>query len=256
MYLPSEGLYSEVHRIPGLIETLRRTHQVMVMGPSVLPGLLHCIRVGHLTLALERKAGAIGEILSAVKAEWAGLGKALDDMARRAQTLSKGIGDAQRRNRGVGRALATVDALDPARAQQVLGLAEPALRRSTPKTKKKTPRRFLPRRNPTGRGADGSLPVDGQRKAAGSDAAKIATIALHTARLIYPRQGSLMRCFNLLLGCGKSLFGSAGFPGPRSGKIPQALVVRDQIRKRPRPEEEISLVQGISLRRRSVLVAH
>ena len=106
MYLPSEGLYSEVHRIPGLIETLRRTHQIMVMGPSVLPGLLHCIRVGHLTLALERKAGAIGEILSAVKAEWSGLGKALDDMARRAQTLSRGIGDAQRRNRGVGRALA------------------------------------------------------------------------------------------------------------------------------------------------------
>jgi hypothetical protein len=85
---------------------------------------LHCIRVGHLTLALEHKAGAIGEILSAVKAEWAGLGKALDVMANRAQTLSRGIGDAQRRNRGVGKALATVDALDPVRARQVLGLAE------------------------------------------------------------------------------------------------------------------------------------
>ena len=82
---------------------------------------------GHLTLALEHKAGAIGEILSAVKAEWAGLGKALDAMAKRAEGLSRGIGDAQRRNRGVGRALATVDALDPVRAQQVLGLAEPAL---------------------------------------------------------------------------------------------------------------------------------
>ena len=127
MYLPSEGLYSEVYRIPGLIEALRRTHAVMVMGPSVLPGLLHCIRVGHLTLALERKTGAIGEILSAVKTEWAGLGKALDDMARRAQTLSKGIGEAQRRNRGVGRALATVEALEFDRAQQVLGLSEPAL---------------------------------------------------------------------------------------------------------------------------------
>jgi DNA recombination protein RmuC len=124
MYLPSEGLYSEVYRIPGLIETLRRAHSVMVMGPSVLPGLLHCIRVGHLTLALERKAGAIGEILSAVKAEWAGLGKALDAMARRAEGLSKDISGAQRHNRGVGRALATIEALDPARAQQVLGLAE------------------------------------------------------------------------------------------------------------------------------------
>ena len=67
MYLPSEGLYSEVYRIPGLIETLRRQYSVMLVGPSVLPGLLHCIRVGHLTLALEQKAGSIGEILSAVK---------------------------------------------------------------------------------------------------------------------------------------------------------------------------------------------
>jgi DNA recombination protein RmuC len=127
MYLPSEGLYSEVYRIPGLIETLRRTHAVMVMGPSVLPGLLHCIRVGHLTLALESKAGAIGEILSAVKTEWAGLGKALDAMAKRAEGLSKDISGAQRRNRGVGRALATVEALDLNRAQQVLGLSEQAL---------------------------------------------------------------------------------------------------------------------------------
>jgi DNA recombination protein RmuC len=127
MYLPSEGLYSEVHRIPGLIETVRRQYAVTLVGPSVLPGLLHCIRVGHLTLALEQKAGAIGEILSAVKAEWTGLGKALDAMANRAQTLSKGISDAQKRNRGVGRALATVDALDPVRAREVLGLSEQAL---------------------------------------------------------------------------------------------------------------------------------
>ncbi|MGD9615116.1 MAG: DNA recombination protein RmuC [Alphaproteobacteria bacterium] len=127
MYLPSEGLYSEVYRIPGLIETLRRQHAVMVMGPSVLPGLLHCIRVGHLTLALERKAGTIGETLSAVKAEWANLGKALDLMATHAQRLSKGIVDAQKRNRGVGKALATVETLDFTRAQQVLGFSEPAL---------------------------------------------------------------------------------------------------------------------------------
>jgi len=78
-------------------------------------------------LALERKAGAIGEILSAVKAEWSKLGKALDTMALRAQNLSKGIIDAQKHNRGVGRALATVDALDPARVRQVLGLSEQAL---------------------------------------------------------------------------------------------------------------------------------
>jgi DNA recombination protein RmuC len=127
MYLPSEGLYAEVYRIPGLIEALRRQYAVMVMGPSVLPGLLHCIRVGHLTLALEQKAGAIGEILSAVKSEWSNLGKSLDVLARRAQTLSNGIRDAQKHNRGVGRALEQVDALDGDRAQRVLGLSGEAI---------------------------------------------------------------------------------------------------------------------------------
>ena len=127
MYLPSEGLYGEVYRIPGLVETLRRQYAVMLVGPSVLPGLLHCIRVGHLTLALEQKAGAIGEILSAVKTEWTNLNKTLDTLANRARTLSNGIRDAQKHNRGVGRALATVEALDSARARQVLGLSEQAL---------------------------------------------------------------------------------------------------------------------------------
>jgi hypothetical protein len=55
------------------------------------------------------------------------------------------------------------------------------------------------------------------------NAAKIATIASHTARVIYPRRGSLMRCFNSLLGCGNFLFGSADFPVTRAGKLPPSL---------------------------------
>jgi hypothetical protein len=60
--------------------------------------------------------------------------------------------------------------------------------------------------------------------AIGVNAVKIATIASHTARLIYPRRVSLMRCFNFLLCVGRSLFGSADFPAPGPGKIPQASV--------------------------------
>jgi DNA recombination protein RmuC len=128
MYLPTEGLFAEVNRTPGLVETLRRHHAVMVVGPGLLPALLHCIRVGHLTLALEQKAGAIGEILAAVKAEWGNLGKSLDTLARRAETLSNGIKDTQRRTRVVGRTLKTVEALDFSRAEQVLGLSGEAIR--------------------------------------------------------------------------------------------------------------------------------
>jgi DNA recombination protein RmuC len=123
MYLPTEGLFAEVNRTPGLVETLRRQHAVMVVGPGLLPALLHCVRVGHLTLALEQKAGVIGEILAAVKAEWGNLGKSLDTLSRRAETLSNGIKDTQRRSRAVGRTLKTVEALDFSRAEDVLGLS-------------------------------------------------------------------------------------------------------------------------------------
>jgi DNA recombination protein RmuC len=127
MYLPSEGLYSEIYRIPGLLETVRRQYDVMVLAPSSMPGFLNCIRVGHLTLALEQNAAKIGETLSAVKAEWANLGKTLDVLARRAETLSNGIKDTQRRTRVVGRTLRTVDALDFDRAEQVLGISDETL---------------------------------------------------------------------------------------------------------------------------------
>lgn len=126
MYLATEGLFSEVSRMPGLVETLRRQHAVMVVGPGLLPALLHCIRVGHLTLALEKKAGAIGEILGAVKAEWGSLGKSLDTLARRAETLSNGIKDTQRRTRAVGKTLRTIDTIEFARAEQLLGLTPEA----------------------------------------------------------------------------------------------------------------------------------
>ena len=127
MYLPSEGLYGEVSRIPGLIETLRRQYAVTVMGPGLLPAFLHCIRVGYLTLALEQKAGAIGEILSAVKTEWSKLGESLDVLARRAESLNNGIRSTQQRTRAVGRTLKTVEALEFDRAEQVLGMVENAV---------------------------------------------------------------------------------------------------------------------------------
>jgi DNA recombination protein RmuC len=75
-----------------------------------------------LTLALEQKTGAIGEIVGAVKAEWAKLGKSLDIFARRADTLSNGIKDTQRRTLAVGRTLRTVEMLDAECAEQLIGL--------------------------------------------------------------------------------------------------------------------------------------
>lgn len=123
MYLPTEGLFAEAARLPGLLETVRREHAVHVVGPALLPALLQMIRLGHLTLALERKAGTIGETLAAVKAEWGLLGGALDQLARKAEDMSSAIQRTQVRSRAVGRALRGVDVMEFQRAEAVLGLA-------------------------------------------------------------------------------------------------------------------------------------
>ena len=124
MYLPTEGLFAEAARLPGLLEGVRREHAVHVVGPALLPALLQMIRLGHLTLALERKAGTIGETLSAVKAEWGLLGGALDQLARKAEEMSSTIQRTQVRSRAVGRALRGVDVMAFERAEAVLGLTD------------------------------------------------------------------------------------------------------------------------------------
>ncbi len=112
LYLPSEGLFAEVARAPGLIEQVQRDYRVLIQSPSLLPALLHTIRVGHFTVQLERKAGEIGKILGAVKGEWGKLGEAMDSLAKRADSLTKGIESTQTRVRAVGRTLRNIDAID------------------------------------------------------------------------------------------------------------------------------------------------
>jgi DNA recombination protein RmuC len=78
--------------------------------------------VGHFTVQLERKAGDIGKILGAVKAEWGKLGEAMDRLAKRATDIGNDIDKTQTRIRAVGRTLREVEAVDYAEAPPLLGL--------------------------------------------------------------------------------------------------------------------------------------
>jgi DNA recombination protein RmuC len=122
LYVPSDSLFAEVARVPGLIETIRRDTHVMVMGPSLLPAFLHTLRVSYVTLALEQKASEIGETLAAVKVEWGKFGEALAAIKKQADTLSNGINSTLVRQRAIGRRLKNVDAIDDIRSDLLLGL--------------------------------------------------------------------------------------------------------------------------------------
>ena len=122
MYLPTDGLYAEAARIPGLIDELGQRLHVMVMGPSLLPALLRTVQLGYVTLALEQKAGQIGELLGATKREMLTMDATLDKLAKSAGSMSRTIDDARRRTRAVSRKLRGMEILAPEEAEAVLGL--------------------------------------------------------------------------------------------------------------------------------------
>ena len=122
LYLPTDSLYAEVARIPGLIDDIGRDFKVLVMGPSLFPALLRTVHLGFLTLALEQKADLIRDLLGATRTEMLNMDRVLERLSKNAGTMSKTIEDARRRTRAVGRKLRGVEVLDTVAAEQLLEL--------------------------------------------------------------------------------------------------------------------------------------
>jgi DNA recombination protein RmuC len=120
LYLPTDALYAEVARIPGLIDEIGRDCRVLVMGPSLFPALLRTIHLGFITLALEQKADQIGKLLGATKQEMQKMDDVLGRLAKQAGTFTNTIESARRRTRAVGRVLRGVEAMDGATAERLL----------------------------------------------------------------------------------------------------------------------------------------
>ena len=122
LYLPTDALYAEVARIPGLIDDIGRECRVLVMGPSLFPALLRTIHLGFITLALEQKADQIRDLLGATRTEMLKMDDVLERLAKQAGTFSNTIESARRRTRAVGRKLRGVESIDSERAEQLLEL--------------------------------------------------------------------------------------------------------------------------------------
>ena len=122
MYLPTDGLYVEAARIPGLIESLNREHRVLVMGPSLAPALLRTILLGTLTLSIEQKAYDIHNLLGAVRAEMLKMDGALGKLAINADKMSRSVEAVRQRTRVLDRKLRTVTAMESEEADLLLEL--------------------------------------------------------------------------------------------------------------------------------------
>ncbi len=127
MYLPSDGLFAEVARIPNLIDEIRTREKVIVLGPTLLPAMLQTIHLGHITLDLEKRAGEIGKLLGATRNEMTKMDDVLGKLATNATAMSNNIERVRVRTRQVSRVLKTVELVEAGAAQELLGLAEDQL---------------------------------------------------------------------------------------------------------------------------------
>jgi DNA recombination protein RmuC len=111
MFLPSEALYAEVARRPGLVEAMTRESAIMIAGPSTLTALLNAIRVGFRSALIHRQAGEISKLLQLVRSEFEKYGKAVQTVYDRATSTVTAIDRLKTRQNVMGKALKGVDLL-------------------------------------------------------------------------------------------------------------------------------------------------
>jgi DNA recombination protein RmuC len=126
MFLPTEGLYAEVLRRPGLMQALQRDYRITLAGPTTLLAMLSSLQMGFRTLALEKRSSEVWQVLGAVKAEFGKFGDVLAKVKSQTETVLKTLDGAQTRSRAVGRVLRQVDALPEAQVHRLIP-ADPSL---------------------------------------------------------------------------------------------------------------------------------
>lgn len=121
LFLPTEGLYAEVLRRPGLFDGLQREFRVTLVGPTTLLALLNSLQMGFRTLAIEQRSSEVWQLLGAVKAEFGKFAGVLEKTRDQLDTVRNSIDKAGVRTRAIERQLKGVETLPGAETQRLLG---------------------------------------------------------------------------------------------------------------------------------------
>ncbi|WP_019785283.1 DNA recombination protein RmuC [Streptococcus sobrinus] len=125
MFLPTEGLYSEVVRNSAFFDGLRREENIVVAGPSTLSALLNSLSVGFKTLNMQKNADDISKILGNVKTEFGKFGNMLTKAQKQLNTASKTVDSLlTTRTKAIVRTLDTVEAYQDSSTQSLLNIPQ------------------------------------------------------------------------------------------------------------------------------------
>jgi DNA recombination protein RmuC len=111
MYLPSEGLFAEVMRRPGLVEAVQNDCRVVITGPANLAAMLNSLQMGFKTLAIEKRSSEVWGVLGQVKTEFAKFGEVVEATRKSIDAAAKKFEQVDVRTRAIQRRLRTVQEL-------------------------------------------------------------------------------------------------------------------------------------------------
>jgi DNA recombination protein RmuC len=124
MFLPFEGLYAEVVNL-GLVETLSRDYKVNIAGPTTMAALLNSLQMGFKTLAIQKRSAEVWRVLGAVKSEFGKFSACLEKVQERIQAADREVQHLiTTRTNVMNRSLRSVEQLDSATSERLLGLPE------------------------------------------------------------------------------------------------------------------------------------
>lgn len=124
MYLPTEGLFAEVVRMPGLASKLQSQHRILITGPTTLMSLLNSLQVGFRSMAIEKRTSEVWKVLSAAKAEFQKYGQVWEKLEKQLQSAQNTVAQAGIRTRAVERKLRDVEATESAIFDETLSLSD------------------------------------------------------------------------------------------------------------------------------------
>ena len=121
LFLPTEGLYAEVLRRPGLFEQIQREFHVTLAGPTTLTAILNALQMGFRSLAIERRSGEVWKILGAVRQEFGKYNDVVERLAGQLSTAANSVRSLGTRTRAMDRKLREVERLPEAETREILG---------------------------------------------------------------------------------------------------------------------------------------
>ncbi len=120
LFLPTEGLYSEVLRIPGLVEECQKQYKIIISGPTTVTALLNSLAVGFRYLTVNKNAQEILKTLSAVKAQYEKFGTLIEKTQKKLDEAQKAADEMKTRSDMIQRKLSKVETMEEGKAEAIL----------------------------------------------------------------------------------------------------------------------------------------